>query len=96
MIKVIIKEPGRSPYFREIENTLESFQNIVGGYIETLTIASDLVIVLNEEGRLKNLPYNCVFCGAELVGTIIFAGVDGDEFADVPKGMDIILKSIKE
>lgn len=68
----------------EIDNTLKALQDNVGGYIETVTLASDLVIICNEEGLLKRLPYNCNVCGHDLVGTILVLGVDGDEFCDVP------------
>ena len=81
----IIKRPfepiGR---IREIDNTLEALQKAVGGYIEAVTIAEDAVIICDEEGLLKRLPYNCNVCGHDLVGTILVLGVDGDEFTDVP------------
>lgn len=83
-IKVIIKKPGEPPVSAQIENTLESFHETVGGYIETVTISSDVVIICNEEGRNKGLPFNCRTGGHDFVGTIIFAGIEGDEFADLP------------
>lgn len=84
MIKCFIKRPDSKPYSTWVSNRLENFQTHVGGYIETVAIASDMVIICNEEGRLLNLPYNCEVCGMDFVGSIIFCGVDGDEFADVP------------
>lgn len=83
-IRVIIKDPGKKPRCVNISNTLENLQKTVGGYIETVTIASDMVIICNEEGRLLDLPYNCNVCGIDYVGTIIFCGVSEDEFCDVP------------
>lgn len=83
-IKVVIKEPGKYPYMAKISNTLEALQQIVGGYIETVTFCSDMVIICNEEGRLRGLPHNVNFCGVDFCGPIIFAGVDGEEFTDVP------------
>ncbi len=68
----------------EIDNTLEALQNLVGGYIETLTVFEDAVLIFNEEGRLRGMPYNCTFCGVNLVGPVVLAGVDGDEFTDAP------------
>ena len=84
-IFVVIKEPGKAPVIEPMfDNSLESFQKAVGGYIETVTISDDLVIICNEEGRLRNLPYNCDVCGVSFVGTIIFCGVSEDEFCDIP------------
>lgn len=83
-IGVIIKEPGRVPRHVNISSTLENLQKTVGGYIETVTIASDCVVICDEEGRIKGKEYCCTICGVDFVGTVIIAGVDGDEFADVP------------
>lgn len=90
-ISVLIKEPGKKPRRESIPNTLEALQKVVGGYIETVTFASDVVIICNEEGRLKNLPYNCNLFGIPFVGTIIFAGVDGEDFADLPDKVERFL-----
>lgn len=84
VIRVIVKEPGKPATDELIRNELEEFQRIVGGYIETITLGSDWTIICNEEGRLRNLPYNCEILGIDFVGTIIIAGIRGDEFADVP------------
>ena len=84
-ILVIIKEPGEAPRVEPLfENSLEAFQEAVGGYIETVTVAIDLVIICNEEGRLKGLPYNCTAFGVDFVGAVVVAGVKGDEFASIP------------
>lgn len=40
-MKVIYKAPGCAPEPRDIPNTLEELQAAVGGYIETVTFASD-------------------------------------------------------
>lgn len=83
-IKVFVKEPGKAPEARTVPNTLEAFQRIVGGYIETFTVATDLLIVCNEEGRLLGLPYNFTIPGGvDFVGTVIFVGRFRDRFCDV-------------
>ena len=78
------EQPGGMAYVTNISNTLENLQKTVDGYIETVTLCSDLVIICNEEGRLKGLPSNCSVAGVDFVGTIVFAGIDEDEFCDVP------------
>ena len=80
-IKVIIKEPEKAPEIKTITNDLGTLQSIVGGYIETVTLASDLLIICNEDGKLWNLPYNFDFGGQSFVGTVVIAGIDGDNFA---------------
>lgn len=87
-IKVIIKRPDEAVgHMTWIENSLKNLQRTVDGYIETVTIGTDLVIICNEEGRLKGLPYNCTICDMDFFGDLIFAGIDGDEFADIPLSM---------
>ena len=84
-MRALLKSPSDKG-FREIivPNQLHPLQELVGGYIETVTIAEDACIICNEDGRLLGLPYNCEFCGMNFVGPILIVGVDGDEFTDVP------------
>ena len=83
-MKVIYKAPGRPPEPRDIANTLEELQDIVGGYIETVTFATDAVVIYNEDSRLRGLPPNCRFLGVSFVGPILIVGMDGDAFTDLP------------
>lgn len=83
-IGVIIKEPGRAPRHVNISDSLENMQKTVGGYIECVTLASDLVVICDEEGRIKGKPHCCVIGSVDFCGTVILAGVDGEEFTDIP------------
>ena len=83
-MKVIYKAPGRAPEPRDIPNTLEDLQAAVGGYIETVTFATDATVICNEEGRLQGLEPNCRFFGVDFVGPILIVGRKGDEFTDLP------------
>ena len=85
-IRAIIKLPGEEAQPVIIENTLQAFQNAVGGYIETVTLNSDLVLICDEDGWFKGLPYNCTVCGYHFVGPILGVGVKRDNFADAPIG----------
>lgn len=82
-IKVIIKRPDEEyGHVTAISYTLLNLQRTVGGYIETLTMPG-YVLILNKEGRFDESPFNCNVAGFKLFGTIIVAGTQGDEFADV-------------
>lgn len=88
-IYAIIKHPDENVgNIKEVDNTLKAFQEIVGGYIQAVPLATDLAIICNGEGRLQGLPDNCDVAGINFVGTIMAVGVKGDEFADVPIGLD--------
>lgn len=66
-----------------IKNTLEAFQEAVGGYIETITIFDGIVLVCDEEGALKGRTPSCNVLGCEIVGDWLLVGADEDEFTDL-------------
>lgn len=51
-IKVLVFEPGYKPYVKEIPNTLEAKQEIVGGLIEPVYYFDDVILIINEESKL--------------------------------------------
>lgn len=78
-IKVVAQNPGEISRIVTIPNTLEAMQELVGGYIEPHHICGSLLLVMDEEGRLKGLPENvrCVQYGT-IVGPV-FITADKDE-----------------
>ena len=94
-MKAIRKKPGCAPELIDIDNTLKALQAEVDGHIETVTIASDSVVICNEEGRLRGMPYNCLFFGMVFVGTILVVGRNKDEFCDVPEA-DFLMYHLRE
>ena len=92
-IKAIIKRPDeKAGHMTWVSNSLKNLQTHVEGRIEAVTIKPGVVVVCNEEGRLKGMPYCCTAEDVPFVGTIIAVGAEGDEFTDVP----ISLKEWKE
>ena len=86
-IQVVIVEPNKKPYKKTIPNTLSAFNDIVGGYIEIVRMrqqtpnGAELIITVNEEGKLMNLPLNRSIVGFDmLVGTFFIsaANMQGD------------------
>lgn len=55
IIKVLVKEPYKSPYVKEIEDKLKNLQEIVGGYIECVEMpnVNGVDLYVNEEGKLE-------------------------------------------
>ena len=91
-MRVLKKNPGEVWKVIEIENNLQVLQETVGGYIEAVTIAVDCCILVDEEGRLKGLPYNTTICKYDLVGPVLLVGVDGEDFTDVSPDLELILR----
>ncbi len=44
--------------FSKSNISLKDMQNIVKGYIEFLYLKNDLIMVVNEEGKINSLPVN--------------------------------------
>ena len=97
-IKVLVIEPKKIPYVKEIENTLEELQSIVGGYIEPIyqemTLNDNVILIANEEGKLLNLPFNRFIRGglqnipmSAIHGTFFLVSSEGEEFVSLPDDM---------
>lgn len=89
-IKAIVKRVGEEyGHMTNVSNTLENLQKIVGGFIEVVPVATNTVIICNEEGKIRQLPTNIVLGSDGVVwdaicGDLIVVGIDGEEFTDVP------------
>ena len=57
-MKAVVKKVGQIGEVVEVENTLDTWQGIVGGWIQTFPLTSDMLIICNEEGKLKGLEPN--------------------------------------
>lgn len=91
-MRVIKARTGYNPEIIEMENTLEAFQQAVGGYIETLNLNGDELIVCNENGINLKLPINRTlvfktFAGnvynVPILGDFVICGTDGEEFCEL-------------
>lgn len=88
-IKAIIKRPDEEfGHIANISNILENLQKTVGGHIETLYLGMDMVLIVNEEGKLLGLEPNFRLGHGgyvdTIVGTAILVGQNGEDFGDVP------------
>ena len=99
-IKIVIVEPKKQPYVAEVENELSEMQKIVGGYIETVTLAADAVLVCNEEGRLRGLEPNRQIGSDPLsviYGTFFVCGTDGEDFTSLPDDFaELVIRTFTE
>ena len=80
----LIKYPDRDVTVTYVSNELKALQEKVGGRIETVTVAEDLVFICDEESYIKNSKFNFSFSGIQFFGTVLILGRNDDEFADCP------------
>ena len=81
-MKILVCEPHKRPYVKEIEHTLENLQQVVGGYIQALYPFDDgVAIVANEEALLIGLePNRAVERYGIIFGTFFICGLTADDF----------------
>ena len=60
-MKILVCEPGKHPYVKEIEHTLENLQKEVGGYIQALYPFEEEVAVVFELAKTTNAGGGCTF-----------------------------------
>ena len=89
-IKVLIVEPGKDPYPKEIPNTLESLQGKVEGLVQALYPFEDAAaIICNDEGKLIGLPWNRPLFDEDgniydiIAGTFLVTGLTEDAFGSL-------------
>ena len=52
-LKIVVKKPNEAPEVMDIKNTLEAKQELVGGLIELVYLDEDLILVCNEERKIR-------------------------------------------
>ena len=59
-MKILVIEPMKEPYVKEIDGKLETMQSIVGGLIQAIYPFDhpEIALICNEEGKLNRLPLN--------------------------------------
>ena len=82
-MRVLMKLPGLNPETVDIPNELKDLQKAVHGYIETVTLTRHTAMIVNEEGRIRNMVPNFYLNGELIVGPALFVGVKGDNFRDI-------------
>ena len=92
-IKVLIIEPLKRPYVKDIPNTLEAKQEIVGGLIQAIYPFDhpEIALICNDEGKLMRLPPNRALFDKDgnivdiIVGTFFLcsAPADSENFASL-------------
>lgn len=86
-MKAIIKEPYGDSRLIDVDNELGALQDLIGGWIETVTFRG-FVVICDEEGRLTGKPHCCTVGATDFVGTVLVVGDNGEDFCDVAIPLD--------
>lgn len=97
---VLVVEPEKVPYVKEIGTGLESLQEAVAGDIEAVyPFAEPVAILCNEEGKINGLPLNRALRDNTgeiydiLAGTFLVVGLGEEDFTSLS---DELLKQFSE
>lgn len=86
-MNVLIVEPGKHPRLADIDDSLESLQKTVGGYIEAIyPFEDEIALICDEESKLKSdTEWNRILPETHDVikGTFIIAGLGDEDFTDI-------------
>ena len=90
-ITVLVVEPDKVPYVKEIDPGLKSLQSEVDGWIEAVYPFEDPVaIVCNEEGKMNGLPLNRALIDDDsgeiydiIAGKFLVTGLTEDNFGSL-------------
>lgn len=95
-MKILVVDPLKTPYVKDISGSLASMQAVVGGYIQAIYPFEDgeLALICNEEGKLVGLPFNRALRDEEgrvydiVVGTFFLcrAPAEGEDFDGLTEG----------
>lgn len=103
-MKAVYKCPGQAPAVIDVANELKALQGLVEGHIEVVTFfiqtgadaggeTTYVALIVNEEGLLNNMRFNCNFIGKQYFGPMLFVGVDGEEFCGLTdEQADVLLR----
>ncbi len=81
VIKILVKEVGKTPETKIIKNEWEDFQKIVGGCFEMVRVSFTnemIYMVCNDTGKLDHLPINFYEPARNdiIVGNVFFTAGD--------------------
>ena len=83
----VVCRPGESAVIEEIGCGLEDLQHFVDGYIECVyPFDDDVVLIVNEEGKINGLPFNRALRGEDgeiydvIAGAFLILGITEDNF----------------
>ena len=87
-MKILLIEPGKKPVLSDINGSLKSMQEVVGGTIQAIfPFEEPVALICNDEGKLLGLPLNRALWNADgriydiVAGTFFLCGAPADRDA---------------
>lgn len=94
-LEVVVKRVNQVPKVIDVENEegtlLEFLEREVGGLIEAVYLANDIIMIVNEEGKLIGLEPNFLIGGDIVAGNAVFLGSEGKKITGLNEEQKIFL-----
>lgn len=86
-MKILVIEPGKHPRITEIDGSLRSMQETVGGNIQAIYPFDDhIALICDEEGLFKDIKWNRrITQDCAIKGTFFLCGFGEEDFMDIPE-----------
>ena len=91
-MKVLMVEPGKAPYEKDLAGGLKPMQEAVGGMIQCIyPFHERAALVCNDEGKILGLPLNRAVYNDDgqlvdvISGNFFIAGLGEEELTDLPQ-----------
>lgn len=84
-ITCVVVPVRAKPYVKEIPDALPELQAIVGGYIEVLRLTDNLLLLCDEDAKLKGSVGNRRIGEEIIAGQFIVVGDGGETFTSLNK-----------
>ena len=98
-MNVLVVEPYKKPYEKDIEPGLKSLQEAVGGDIQAIyPFDEPVAVICNDEGKLIGLPMNRALRDEDgavydvLCGTFIVTGLGEEDFCELSPELTELFK----
>lgn len=90
VLNIVLCPFNDEPIVTHIPNELEPMQQLVGGYIETVSLFTNgknrkIVLIVDKEGIIKDKPENMSTIAHGIRGNCFFVAAQGEEFVSLDK-----------
>lgn len=79
-IRILFVETVMDPVIKEIENTKEKIQKIIGRPLHFIKLENGIILICNKKGKLLNLEINKIIKNDVICGNFIICGQEDENF----------------
>lgn len=82
-IRIMVKKVNQKHSVETVDDCLDTYHNLVGGFIEIVRLGNGICMVCDDEGKLKDYEPNLLFPNDIIMGDVFFCSEKDAEFASL-------------